>query len=253
MKIKTYRFCKGISIINLGDIHRGDKNCDVDAYLKAVEEVRTHDDLYWLSTGDILNVALKTGASDCYESLSLDEEFAKVEKEIAPIAHKCLGIVSSNHHRRLKNLTGFDLDKQISKVMNIPYLGKLGCINVVCGRSSYFIVLHHGVGFGRKRGSKANNTEMLAELIPGADIYLEGHTHTQDAFINDTAYIDRKRLLLTSFHSHFVTTGHYLQYENSYAQDYKLPSRPIGSSIISLKYSIAGTYSVKKVKTDFFC
>ena len=38
-----------------------------------------------------------------------------------PIAGKCLGIASSDHHRCLKNLAGFDLDKQICAEMIIPW------------------------------------------------------------------------------------------------------------------------------------
>jgi hypothetical protein len=141
---------------------------------------------------------------------------------------------------RLKNLTGFDLDKRICAEMNIPYLGKLAVINLVCGSASYYVAMHHGVGFGRKRGSKANNTELLAELVPGADVYLEGHTHTQDAFINETSYIDRKRGLIKALLSHFITIGHFLEWEESYAQGYKLPRRPQGASVIRFKAAKRG-------------
>lgn len=239
--------------MNIGDVHRGDSNCNISLFLKAVAEVRDHKDMYWLSTGDLLNVALKTSISDCYTGLSLNNELDAIVKELTSIAHKCLGIVSSNHHRRLKNLTGLDLDLVICNRLGIPYLGKLALVNVVCGRSAYYIALHHGIGAGRKRGSKANNMQMLSELIPGADIYMEGHTHTHDYFIDEQSYIDRKRIAQVVFPAHFCTTGHFLDYDGSYAEDMKLPRRPQGATVLRLSARVNGAFAEKSVKADFFC
>jgi hypothetical protein len=112
--------------------------------------------------------------------------------------------------------------------------------------------MHHGVGGGKKRGAKTNGLETLSEIVPGADLYLEGHTHSFDHFIDETTYIDRKRGLLTRFNSTFVTTGHFLNYEKSYAIDYKLPPRPLGAAVIELQGSKYGGHKVKKIKADLF-
>jgi len=250
MNILTYRFENEIAIVNIGDVHRGDKTCNVPLFLKAIDYIKRYDSVYWVSTGDILNVALKTSVSDCYESMSLEDEYTALIKELSPIKNKCLGIVASNHHRRLKNLAGFNLDRRICEALQIPYLNTLGVLDVVCGRASYYIALHHGVGSGRKRGSKTNSTETLSQLVPGADIYMEGHTHSFDHFINEETYIDKKRQLLTKLNSYFVVTGHFLQYDGSYAQDYKLPPRPQGASIVTLSRRYNG--KDKRVKVEFF-
>lgn len=252
MRVRQYRFDDTIRLFNIGDIHRGDKCCDVKAFHRVVEEVRRSDDAYWVSTGDLLNVALKTSLSDCYSSLSLEDEKAELIKELSPIAHKCLGFVGSNHHRRLSNATGLNLDKVIANELKIPYLGKIGLINVTCGRASYFIAMHHGTGGGKRRGGKVNNLEDLASLIPGADVYMEGHTHAFAHFIDEHPYIDRKRNIFSSHPAHFITTGHYLKWDDSYAQDYKLRPMPIGSSIIQLFANGVGVGKNKMVKVDFF-
>jgi hypothetical protein len=254
MRIPHYQFDHGIAIMNLGDVHRGDKNCNVKLFHKAIETIANDDKMYWVSTGDILNVALKTSLSDCYKSKSLSDELKSIKEELSPIASKCLGFVGSNHHRRLETLTGLSLDEVISSELKLPFLGKMALISVGCDGAVYYIAMHHGIGFGRKRGSKANNTEAFAELIPGADIYLEGHTHTHESFINESRYIDRKRRLAITFPSRFEVTGHYLNYEGSYAQDYKLPARPQGSTVIELPASNVMRRSYEsKIKSDFFC
>ncbi|HZV82608.1 MAG TPA: hypothetical protein VFF53_10635 [Geobacteraceae bacterium] len=197
-------------------------------------------------------MALKTSLSDVYSSLSVERELEEIKRELQPIAHKCLGFVGSNHHRRMNNLTGLNLDKVIANELNIPYLGKLGLINVTCGAASYYIAMHHGVGGGKRRGGKANNLEDLSMVIPSADIYLEGHTHAFTHFVNEVPYIDRKRNRMVSHPAYFVTTGHYLKWEGSYAQDYKLRPMPIGCSVVTLKAAPVGRIAQKRVKVDFF-
>lgn len=144
------------------------------------------------------------------------------------------------------------LDESICSHLKIPFLGKLGIMNITCGRSSYYVVLHHGTGAGKKRGSKTNNTEALSELIPAADLYLEGHTHSFDHFIDEVSYIDRKRGGLVVQQMTFCVTGHFLKWEESYAMDMKLQARPQGSAVCELFESKLGKLSNKKIKCDLF-
>ncbi len=252
MNISQHCFDTDIVIFNIGDVHRGDEGCNTKLFYKVIAEVQRMDNARWVSTGDLLNVALKTSKSDCYKSKPLGQEMKLLEEELKPIASKCLGLVESNHHRRFDLLTGMSLDEQICGRLNIPFLGKLGILNVTCERNTYFIVMHHGTGAGKKRGSKTNSTEALGELIPAADVYMEGHTHSFDHFVDETSYIDRKRGSLVCQESTFVVTGHFLNWEESYAMDMKLPSRPKGSAVIELTASNQGKRSSKKIRVDLF-
>lgn len=251
MKIPQYHFNNGVAIFNLGDVHRGDAACNVSALHKTINEIK-NTGAYWVSTGDLLNVAIKSSISDVHGSMSLQKELELLTTELKPIADKCLGFVGSNHHRRINNATGLEFDKVVANNLRIPYLGKVGLINVTCGGASYFIAMHHGVGGGKRRGGKVNNLEDLSSLIPSADVYLEGHTHAYASFINETPYIDRKRNSLRYYKSHFITTGHYLEWEGSYAQDYKMRPMPNGSSVVELGFAVVGTSNAKSVKSSFF-
>jgi hypothetical protein len=114
--------------------------------------------------------------------------------------------------------------------------------------------MHHGVGGGKRRGGKTNNLEDLSVIIPGADVYLEGHAHSFEFFINEQTYIDRKRALMATYPAYYCITGHFLNYEDSYAQDYKYRPMPHGSPYhrFAGAGAAAGNFSRKKVQADLY-
>ena len=182
--------------------------------------------------------------------LVIGQEVKIIEKELEPIKHKCLGIVASNHHRRLERVAGISLDEMLCNSLGIPFLGAFGLLCITCGGCSYYVVMHHGTGGGKKRGSKTNNTASLAEIIPGADLYMEGHTHAYDSFIDEMTYIDRKRRIVSTFNAQFVVTGHYLNYDKSYAADMKLKPYPQGSAMVELSAAGVGRFNLKRMTVD---
>lgn len=252
MKIQSYNFDSDIKIVNLGDIHRGDPCHDNKLFKKAIQFIMDNPEVYWVSTGDLLNVSLESSKSDTYKSLSPQDEFDILIKELNPIANKCLGFVKSNHHNRFDRAVGMSLDKMLGKQLQVPFLGAIGALKVTCDHNSYYIVMHHGTDGGRKRGAKVNRLQELSELIGGADIYLEGHTHHYNSFVDDVVYIDKKRGNLVTMKATFVTTGHCLDWDGSYAQDLKLRSAPKGFAVLNLKAAATGNLVNKKIEVAFF-
>lgn len=250
--IQQHHFPDDILLFNLGDVHRGDKACDVSSYLKTVEEIRRTPNARWVSTGDLLNVALMGSKSGAYYSNNVGQEVEDLSKELAPIADKCLGFVASNHHDRFDRAVGMSLDKLLATFLGVPYLGSLGTLVITCGRASYWVALHHGVGGGRTTGAKANIHDRLLEMAPCFDILLSGHTHTYLVSPSSQKYPDRKRLTLTTMQQWRVTTGHYLDYDASYAGKLMLREMPKGSSVCHLKSSSIGQVKNKQVKTWLF-
>jgi len=252
MKLVRYSFEHPIKLYNLGDVHRGDPCHDNKLFKKVINEILEDPYARWVSIGDLCNVALKTSVSSVYKSQNLQEEYdILTKKELVPIADKCLGLVTSNHHRRFDKETGLSFDRLICESLGIPFLGSLGCISIACGRLVYYVALHHGVGGGKKRGSKANNLFDFSTIMPCADIYMEGHTHSPDYFTEKFHYIDRKRGTIRDYVAHFCVTGHYITWDESYAQDIKLNPKPKGSSVLTLAYNNNGKQCNKKVEYSF--
>jgi len=253
MNISQYNFDKDIRVINIGDVHRGDHCCDTELLYKHIDLIAKDENTFWLSTGDLLNTATRGGRHDSiHGSDILETEFDNICDELAPIADKCLGVVSSNHPHRVKNLTGLDLDKVMCKQLGIPYLGDFGTLNVTCGRCSYFIVMHHGSpgGGGRMKGAKINALDGMSGIIQGADIYLTGHTHQYMTHINERCFVDRKRNIVSYQKVYFNTCAHYLSWDDSYAQRLRLGPAPKGATEIKLGASMNGQNSNKRVEIN---
>lgn len=239
-------------MMNLGDVHMGSPAHDAKLFQKAVEYIKAHDDCYWVSTGDLLDVALKDSKSDVYTAMPLEKEFKLLTEALAPIADKCLGIVGSNHHHRFDRSVGMSLDQLLCDKLGVPFLGITGLVNVVCDKAAYYVAMHHGFGGGRTRGAKTANLAYFGTIIPGADLYLSGHTHTYVSFPEDIPYIDRKRGLLVDYQAHFVCTAHFLKWKNSYGESklYK-PSTP-GAALVTLHAHATGNRNSKRVDSALF-
>jgi hypothetical protein len=57
--MKTYNFNGDIAVVNLGDLHLGSSFCDVSGVDKAIDYILKNENVYWVSTGDILDINLK--------------------------------------------------------------------------------------------------------------------------------------------------------------------------------------------------
>lgn len=245
MNLKTYTFNNSIKLVNFGDLHIGNKYCDIKGLKKVVDYIKNNDDVYWLSSGDILEVNLKSNKTFDYEGKSLQKEIQEACDLLEPIRQKCLGIVGSNHHKRIERAVGLNLDGMLSRLLSIPYLGVTGFLRIICDGCGYFVCIHHSTGFGRTRGAKANAAKKLNEVFKGYDIYLNGHTHCFQYFIDVDTILDRKHYKNMNINSYIITTGHYLDYRNSYAEEMLLPPAPKGSVIVGLNQKI------KNINVDF--
>jgi hypothetical protein len=248
--VPVYKFKTGISVCNLGDIHRGNNNCDVKLLKKNISIIKNTRNMYWVSTGDMLETAIKSSKSSCYEASTVEEELDDLSEELSTIRKKCLGFVSSNHPNRVRKESGFSLDRVLADRARIPFLGINAVIKIVCGRAAYFCNLFHGTG-GGSDGNGLNRALKNAQNNLGCDLYMSGHTHSFKHQVTNQTIVDRKRDKVTAYQTHVVVTGAYLSYNGSYAQDMGLESRPLGSSVAHLSANGAGNQWSKKIKVDF--
>jgi len=242
--MKTDTFTSETIVVNLGDVHLGSNMSSISGVKKVIDFIKKTDNAVWLSTGDILDINLKNSKTFDYESMSIDKEIEMFADMFQPIAKKCLGVVGSNHHYRVAKEIGLDIDRVLCKILSLPFLGHTGFLRIIVNGCSYFVCLHHTFGFGRTRGAKANAAEKLSDVFRGYDLYLTGHSHCFQHLVDVNVILDRKHYRNMHVSAHTVTTGHFLNYDGSYAERALLPPAPKGSAIAVLNKH-------KEIKIDF--
>lgn len=246
-RIKEYKFEHPLKLYNLGDIHRAHPLCDEKFLHQVIKSIEVDPLAYWVSTGDLGELALKDSKGDVYEARSPQWELDTLRDELTPIAAKCLGFTFSNHHKRSEGSAGISFDSVLAQILGIPFLGKTGYLAITLGRGTYYVIMHHGVG-GGSVGNKINRAKQLSMQRPGADLYLTGHTHTYEAFPLFQKYIDRKRKLCTKFMGWHQITGHFLNYTDSYADAMMLEESPLACGMVKLGYCEHGRHDEKSIK-----
>ena len=233
----------GLKIINLGDVHFGNIACEKNFFKKVIAYIKANPNVYWLSTGDMLDVNISKSPFYDPSGLEINEEFNEVVDLLKPIANKCLGFVGSNHSHRIHKLAGLNLDQILAKVCNIPYLGITGLINCTLKQKndvnrknvvSYFISMTHGFSGGVTLGAKANSIQRLYDMVPNVDICLEGHTHTFITTVKEIYSINRSNNKLVNSTVTLCVCGHCLDWAKSYASAGKYQPTPIGFPLITL-------------------
>lgn len=239
MKLITHKIPVGSKIWNLGDVHWASPECDRNMVLRATEEIASDPLAYWVSTGDLFDVNIRSGKHLSLGAMNVAQELDQMAIHFDKIAGKCLGIVKSNHHHRVEKETSLCLDELFLLKLGLPAelaLGYTGVLRLVADsgqKMSWLVCMHHGTGGGRLRGSKAVALERLEHVVYGCDIFLEGHTHTFQYFVNNNHSVDPQNHKIISKLATYATTGHFLSY-GGYAEREKMRPSPKGCIVITL-------------------
>jgi hypothetical protein len=242
-KIPKFNFHDNTDIINLGDVHYGNVACNKKFFKQILDFIKSNSNVYWLSTGDILDVNISKSKFYDSEGLELNEEFNEITDLLQPISNKCLGFVGSNHSDRIQKLAGVNFDQILAKVLNIKYLGGMGLINCTLSTSNtinhaYYIAMTHGRSNAMTIGSKANSMQRISDMFANIDLALEGHTHTYMTSIKEVQVIDRAHNKLKTNKVTMCVCGHCLEWAKSYAPDGKYSPTPLGFPMFTLDKKI---------------
>lgn len=218
-----------INLYGFGDLHLGDRNCDMDGVYRTIEKIKNDPYAKVVMMGDLLNCATKAsvGKSVYDELMSTEDQWALALKILTPIKDKIIGMLIGNHEFRLEK-EGFNPIKTLCIALGVPYLGYSAVLDVHVGNSTYTVYATHGHG-GGARGSIVGKLNKLAEVAI-ADIYMRGHSHqliyhkTIIRMVENGRLIDKERAV--------VDTGAFLRYDEGYAEMSSLPMVRTGCAII---------------------
>jgi hypothetical protein len=226
-------------LIPIGDLHRGDKSfgkagkAKLQGYLEWVQE-RPNARIFLM--GDVLNVASRDSKTNPFESESGDDEYESAVELFRPVAPQIIGAITGNHEDRMSNQFGFNPLKPFCRELGIPYLGYSAIIKVRVGLrpksknqfwNIYHVYAHHTTGGGGTIGAALNRKVKLQEIVQGVDVYMGGHTHQLSTAVR-TVYEPTTKGVRTR-KVHYIDTGSYLDWEDSYAEAKQMPPGKLGS------------------------
>ncbi len=186
---------KSIEIVVLADYHYSDPHSDHQAIRKDIDYVNSHDNVFCVLAGDLLDCALKSSLGDAYTNLSPMEELVAMTDLLKPLADKgkVIGIVGGNHEARHYKTNGVDMTRLIARQLGVEdkYSPDTALIFLRFGTDMgrthhrrpilYTIYLTHGSGGGRKEAGKIQRLADYCQICD-ADIYVAGHTHLPASF-----------------------------------------------------------------------
>lgn len=248
-----------IRIIPLGDIHLGNKGCDINQVKAKINFIKNTKDCYWLGMGDYIDCINYTDIR--FDPLLVPSRYLKnlsnsVKLQIEdiielfePIKDKCLGLHRGNHEEKIRLQYHYDLMYELDKAFDfkIPMLKDSSLLRIIIknkgGHSALYDIfsIHGNVG-GRKAGNKINRLDDMTGFID-ADIYLMGHSHKKMIDMKDVIYIDKnlnikrktKILGVTGSFLHGYCEGH-----GSYLEKWNYPPSTIGCIELILNTRIKG-------------
>ena len=179
-----------IEILALADWHWSDPFSDHDKIRKDLDYIRTHDNVFCVLNGDLLDCAIKSSIGDCYgATLTPMQELQACVELFEPIAKqgKILCALDGNHEARHYRTNGINMTELMCCQLGIAdrYAPATALLFIHFGKMDkdnherkmvYTAYVSHGSGGGKKEGGKIQRLADLATIVD-ADLYIVGHTH----------------------------------------------------------------------------
>jgi len=236
-KVRLQPNTKGYAeLIPWGDVHYGHPTANI-VKAKSNLDYCVKNNGYMIGMGDYLEAGTRDSVGDSVymQKLNPQEQYEYMTEILRPVAKKGLliGLHIGNHEARIIKNTSVNLVKIMCKELKVPYLGSACWSIIYVGNQSYTLYSLHG-----KTGAKFIYTKLkvIVDISHNfmADIMAMGHTHDIDTSSTYVQEVDRKRKMVTEHKKYHILTGHYLGYDDSYAQEGGMSIGKIGSPKIKL-------------------
>ena len=200
-------------IFPLSDLHLGSPNCDLEYFnyfLEVFENTRSKNKVLYL-LGDLIDMqSLRIGAFE--QDLSADEQICKLVDMLEPYKKYINYMTIGNHGKRPKKDYNLDVGRIISEMLGVKYNKSDFFDELKINNQSFIVYGKHGTKFNARvelaEGAMIRDTQNIR-----ANLLMQGHNHYLSYFnrpIRTKEGIMRK---------HYVFSGHFLKYYNSYAHE----------------------------------
>lgn len=223
-------------LLFFGDIHYGHPSCDIER-AKRNRDYCIDKNVYMLGMGDYMEAGTRKSVGDSVykQNLNPQEQLEFFMDFFKPVAEAGLlqGLILGNHESRILKSTSVNVVKLLAKDLDVPYLGS-ACWNLFyVGDRSYTIYSLHGSSGSRFLHTKLKAVKDVGRTV-NADIIAYGHVHEKAEASTLEQEVNKRNRTVEEEKKFYILTGHYLDYDDSYAQERGYPIGKQGSPKIKL-------------------
>ncbi len=211
------------------DLHYGSPEFNKGLFHETLQRAWEDPDAVLILNGDLVEASTRTSiGSGVYDQKeAAQEQLEWVVDTFKPFSDqgRILGATNGNHEDRITKATGVDLTRTYAQMLQVPYFKNGGHFKLRAGDQNYHAYFTHGSSGAKLPHTKIKQALDLARFID-ADLYGMGHVHELQAHTQEYRRVSNRNGAVEIVPKLFVLTGHYLDYENSYAQQMSMiPSR----------------------------
>jgi len=220
----------------LGDVHYGNSTSKYEKFEECIELVKSLPNAKVIMMGDLIEVGQRDspGMSLFSQIKTPQEQIEWLVNTLTPIKDKILCMHDGNHERRFFKNSGNNVIKNICRELKVQYAPQSAYTRIFIGNIGYSLWSTHGTSNARLTHTKLNALYNATKHIHGIDAYIMGHVHSRNHSESIIRKPDLQNHVVREDIVHYILTGHFLEYDGSYAEEYNLQPEPIGCNILYL-------------------
>lgn len=215
-------------LVPMGDLHLGHPACDEELAFDTLEYLENMDNDYrLLLMGDLWEGGTKGSPNFQFRmKYPPQKQYTNAIAMFEDHSDKILGALVGNHEDFAKSVTGVEKMRDFCRELEIPFLKYKGAVNIELNGIYYQIIATHGSSGARTWGGRINALVRLNNVMPDADLFLYGHTHSR-ASVTDSKYSSMGENSKKSKRT-YCLTGSFMDYPGTYADKKNYPPTCLG-------------------------
>lgn len=208
-------------LVPFSDWHYGNKYCKIDELERNLEWAYDNKNVYLFLNGDLIESKTKSKRDEgVFTQLNPQNQLDYVLSHLKPFADekRIIGMTNGNHENSITNETGIDITSIMANELGVPYMKNGGFFVMKVGKQLYKFYICHGSSNATLPYTKIKAALNLGAFISGVDAIIYGHVHDLQDHTQEIYYPDSRTKSIKTKKVHYILSGHYLDYLNSYAQ-----------------------------------
>ena len=224
-------------LIPFSDWHYGNEYCKEKELNENIEWCYNNKNVYLLTNGDLIESKTRNRAGDgVFTQKNPQHQIEYITSRLKPFANdnRLVAMINGNHEDAITLETGVDVTALMANDLKVPYLKNGGFVAMKVGDELYNLYSTHGSSGATLPYTKIKSALNIGTFVQDVDAILYGHVHDKQDHTQEIYYVDNRSRTVKTKQVHYVLTGHYLDYLNSYAQQKSMRPSATGTPKVKL-------------------